>query len=330
MFRFCLFGAGRIGTIHASNLSRHPGAKLDYVVDAQQSAAERVATAHGARTSDRDTALADKSVTAVIIASPTDTHDELIGACVAAGKAIFCEKPLDLDVNRARASMSKAQVAGVPLYLGFNRRYDPSFRKLRDAVAAGTIGTIEVLSIVSRDPAPPPLAYLRSSGGLFRDMMIHDFDMARFLLGEEPTELYAAGACLVDPAIADAGDVDTAVVVMRTAGGAFCQISNSRRCTYGYDQRIEIFGSTATVRADNQTATRVELASGSGVTREPALPFFLERYADAYRLELDDFIRALSGESVSLATAQDGLRALLLADAAESSMRSGHPVALSG
>ena len=327
MYRFCLFGAGRIGQIHAANLARHPRARLEYVVDLDRAAAERLAERHGARVLDTEAALADERIGAAVIASSTDSHEPLIAGCVAAGKAVFCEKPLDLDVERARRSLARAAASSMLLCLGFNRRYDPSFRRLQDEIAKGSLGTIEVLTITSRDPAPPPLDYVRRSGGLYRDMMIHDFDMARWLLGTEPVEVYASGSCLIDPGIGAAGDVDTAAVVLRTAGGALCQITNSRRCSYGYDQRIEVFGSKAMARADNATATRVEVARAYGFTREPALPFFLERYAEAYVRELDDFIRALSGEPASLATADDGLRALLLADAAERSAASGRAVA---
>jgi myo-inositol 2-dehydrogenase/D-chiro-inositol 1-dehydrogenase len=184
------------------------------------------------------------------------------------------------------------------------------------------------LTITSRDPAPPPLDYVRRSGGLFRDMMIHDFDMARWLLGEEPIDVYARGACFVDPSIGAAGDVDTAAVLLTTATGRLCQISNSRRCSFGYDQRIEAFGAEGMLRADNATATRVELAGANGFTTEPALPFFLERYAEAYRLELADFVRACAGERVELATAADGVRALALAEAAQRSHATGRPVAV--
>jgi myo-inositol 2-dehydrogenase/D-chiro-inositol 1-dehydrogenase len=327
VFRFCLFGAGRIGQIHAANLARHAEARLEYVVDIDRAAAERLAERHGARAVDAEAALSDARVDAVVIASSTDTHEALIEACARARKAIFCEKPLDLDVERARRSLARARDASIAFRLGFNRRYDRSFRRLKDEITGGTLGAVEVLSITSRDPAPPPIEYVRRSGGLYRDMMIHDFDMARWLLGAEPVEVYAAGACLVEAGIGEAGDVDTAAVVMRTAGGALCQITNSRRCRYGYDQRIEVFGSNGMARADNETATRVELANAGGFLREPALPFFLERYADAYRLELDDFVRALNGEDVALASGEDGLRALLLADAAERSMAGGRALA---
>jgi myo-inositol 2-dehydrogenase/D-chiro-inositol 1-dehydrogenase len=242
---------------------------------------------------------------------------------------VFCEKPLDLDRTRAERCVEAARKAGIVLHLGFNRRYDPSFARLKHEIAAGTIGSLATLAITSRDPSPPPVEYVRRSGGLFRDMMIHDFDMARWLLGEEPVEVYARGACFVDPAIGEAGDIDTAAVLLTTASGRMCQVTNSRRCAFGYDQRIEVFGSLGMLRAENATETHVEHAGIGGFVTDPALPFFLERYAEAYRLELADFVKALGGERVELATAADGLRALALADAAQRSLATGLPVAVS-
>jgi myo-inositol 2-dehydrogenase / D-chiro-inositol 1-dehydrogenase len=322
----CLFGAGRIGQIHAANIAAHRDATLKYVVDVDPAAAARLASVLDAATADVQAALADDDVRGVVIATSTDTHLSLIEAAASAGKAVFCEKPLDLDEAKARRCIEVAAAARIPLYVGFNRRYDPSFRRLKDEIVAGTIGAVEVVSITSRDPSPPPADYIRRSGGMFRDMTIHDLDMARWLLGEEPSSVFAAGNCLVDPAIGEAGDIDTAVVILETRGGAFCQVTNSRRCSYGYDQRIEVFGANGMLRADNQTETRVELASSAGFQREPALPFFLERYRDAYRLEMDDFIRALQGEQTGLADGNDGLRALILADAAERSRQTGQAV----
>ena len=326
----CVIGAGRIGRIHAANLSRHPAASLRYVVDVDADAARRLAVETAAEVASVEQALRDDSIDAVVIASSTDTHLPLIEACAQAGKAVFCEKPLDLDVDRARRCVQAARAAGVPLAVGFNRRYDPSFRRLRDEIASGRLGSVEVVSITSRDPAPPSLDYLRRSGGLFRDMTIHDLDMARWLLGSEPEWVFAAGGSLVDPAIEAAGDIDTAAIVMQAAGGAMCQITNSRRCSYGYDQRIEVFGSKGMARADNDTSTRVEVASGDGFLKEPALPFFLERYERAYRLEIDDFLRAVRSEPHALAGGEDGVRALLLAEAAAQSLRSGTRVRPAG
>lgn len=323
--RVCLFGAGRIGRIHAANVAAEPAAELRYVVDVDRRAAEELAAATGAEVAGADAALA--GVDAAIIASSTDTHLPLIEAAARAGVPVLCEKPLDLDTARAQRAVQVAHEAGIPLYLGFNRRYDPGFRRIRDEIAAGAIGRVEVVTITSRDPSPPPLDYVRRSGGLFRDMTIHDLDMARWLLGEEPVSVFASASCLVDPSIEEAGDVDTAVVVLRTASGALCQITNSRRCSYGYDQRLEVFGSLGMLRADNETVTRVEHAGAHGFSTEPALPFFLERYRDAYRLELHDFIGAVGGATPGpLATGTDGVRALMLADAAEAARRTGAAV----
>ena len=324
----CIVGAGRIGRIHAQNVHAHPDAHLRYVVDVDTAAAHELAQATGARAVDADTAFADEALGAVVIASSTDTHLPLIQAASAAGLAIFCEKPLDLDTDKARRAAQAAEAAGVVLHVGFNRRYDPSFRRLKGEIGNGAVGRLEVLGITSRDPAPPPIGYVRRSGGLLRDMTIHDFDMARWLLGEEPASVFATGACLVDPGIGEAGDIDTAVIVLATASGALCQISNSRRCAYGYDQRIEAFGENGMLRAGNQTATRVERASAEGFLREPALPFFLERYRDAYRLEMDEFLRAAAGGSGDLVSGRDGVRALELAEAAERSLRSGSAATL--
>jgi myo-inositol 2-dehydrogenase/D-chiro-inositol 1-dehydrogenase len=327
MIRFILIGAGRIGKIHAENIARHPQAQLAYVADAHAASAQELARRWSAQTIDLDAALSASDVDAVLIASSTDTHADWIERCAAAGKPVFCEKPLDLDMQRATACLRTAERAGIPLYLGFNRRYDPSFMRLKREIAAGSIGQLETLHIISRDPAPPPVEYIKRSGGLFRDMMIHDLDMARWLLGSEPIEVFARGTA-VNAAIGAAGDVDTAMVMLRTADGKLCQIANSRRCAFGYDQRVEAFGSTGMARADNHTATSVTVAGTAGFTTEPALPFFLERYADAYRLELDDFIAALGKEPVELASGEDGRRALMLADAAQRSLESGAPVTL--
>lgn len=328
MIRFTLIGAGRIGRIHAENVARHTEARLSYVADADAGAAQALANRWSAKTISLEEAVTARDVDAVLIASSTDTHADWIERCAAAGKPVFCEKPLDLDIRRATDCLRRAEGARIPLYLGFNRRYDPSFMRLKREIEAGTIGALETLHIISRDPAPPPVEYIRRSGGLFRDMMIHDLDMARWLLGSEPVEVFARGSALVDAAIGAAGDVDTAMVMLRTREGRLCQIANSRRCAFGYDQRIEAFGSKGMVRADNHTATSVTVADQEGFNTEPALPFFLERYAAAYRLELEDFISALSGKPVELATGEDGRRALLLADAAQRSVATGAVVAV--
>jgi len=323
-----VIGAGRIGQIHAMNLYRHAGAELKSIVDVSNSAAGSLATACNAQTTTVEALLDDSEIDAVVIASPTDTHADLVCRAAESGKAVFCEKPLDLDVDRARRCLAVVEKHGTFMCLGFNRRHDPSFSRLKEEIGEGHIGDVEVVSITSRDPSPPPLDYIARSGGLFRDMMIHDFDMARWLLGEEPVEVYASGSVLVDTEIGTAGDVDTAAAMLTTAGGRLCQINNSRRCNYGYDQRIEVFGSQGMVRAGNRRETQVETASALGFGRDPVLPFFLERYADAYRIQLEKFVNAVAGETVELPGGDDGLRALQLANAAQLSSEKGHPIAV--
>jgi len=328
MIALAQFGAGRIGQIHARNVAATGEARLKYIIDVNRTAAAELAAAVGAEVSDADTALADPAVKAVIIGSSTDTHAELIEASARAGKAIFCEKPIDLDLARTRACLQVVDDCGVPLFVGFNRRFDPSFAGLKEALAAGRIGKIENLTITSRDPAPPPADYVARSGGLFRDMMIHDFDMARWLLGAEPVRLFASGSVLVDPAIGKAGDVDSAVVLLETASGALCQIINSRRAAYGYDQRIEAFGAQGLLLAGNRDARSLQTWSGEGIVGEKPLYFFLERYAEAYRSEMAHFLACLAGRETPKVAAHDGLRALELAEAANQSLKSGQPVDL--
>jgi myo-inositol 2-dehydrogenase/D-chiro-inositol 1-dehydrogenase len=328
MKNFALFGAGRIGRIHAANIAAHGSARLRYVVDVDAAAAGRIAEASGASVADTRAVLADGSVDALLVASPTDTHADLIEAGAAAGKAILCEKPVDLDIARARKCVAAADRAGILLAIGFNRRYDPSFRRVRQGIEDGSIGDVETVLIVSRDPAPPPVDYVKRSGGMFRDMTIHDLDMARWLLGEEPVEVSAQGSSLVDATIGAAGDIDTAAVTLRTRGGRLAQIANSRRAAFGYDQRIEVCGARGMLAAGNRKATTVEHATAAGYASDPALPFFLERYADAYRLELDAFVRRLHGEAADLVSGADGVRALEIADACERSMHSRATVAL--
>ncbi len=323
---FAVLGAGRIGQIHARNVAANGRVRLTGVYDVDAGAAQKLATACGAQVIGLDAAF---DADAVVICTPTDTHADFIERAAKAGKAVFCEKPVDLSEARVRACLDVVKAAGTKLMVGFNRRFDPSFNALKTRILSGEIGAVELLTILSRDPAPPPVSYIARSGGLFRDMMIHDLDMARFLLGEEPVEVFAAASALVDPAIGAAGDVDTAAVTLKTASGKLCQISNSRRATYGYDQRIEVHGSKGLLRAGNMTQTTVESATASGFTTDPALPFFLERYAAAYRAELDAFIDALvDGKPIS-PDGSDGLKSLILADAATESAQTGKPVRVS-
>lgn len=326
MLHFAQFGAGRIGAIHAANLAASGRARLKHVVDVHRPAAEVLAAKHGAAVSDTEAALADPEVGAVIIASSTDTHADLVIAAARAGKAIFCEKPIDLALARVDACLAEVRKAGVPMLVGFNRRFDPNFAELHRRIGAGAIGRVEQVVITSRDPGPPPVAYIKVSGGLFRDMTIHDFDMARWMLGEEPTEVFAHGANLVDTAIGAAGDIDSAMVLLKTASGRMAHINNSRRASYGYDQRVEVFGSGGRLIAGNRTSTTVELADGHAVSSDKPLHFFLERYADAYRIELDAFLDAVAKGTPMPVGAADGRQALVLADAALRSLQEGRPV----
>ena len=325
MLKIAVIGAGRIGQIHARNIAAHPGARLAGITDPVPEAAAALAAACAAPVLGLDEAFA---ADAVLVCSPTPTHADYIERAARAGRAVFCEKPVDLSAARVRACLAVVAAAGTALMVGFNRRFDPHFAALKARLDAGEIGALELLTIISRDPSPPPPSYVAASGGLFRDMMIHDLDMARFLLGEEPVEVFAAASCLVDPGIGEAGDVDTAVVTLRTASGRLCQISNSRRATYGYDQRIEAHGAGGLLRAGNMTATTIERADAGGFTSDPALPFFLERYARAYRAELDSFITAVTTGRAPMPDGADGLRALELADAAALSARTRQPVSL--
>lgn len=324
----CQFGAGRIGAIHAANLAQDPAFELRYVVDVNREAAEALAKKYGAKVGSAEAALADPAVNAVIIASSTDTHADLIERAAKAGKAIFCEKPIDLSMERVKRCVAVVRDAAVPVLMGFNRRFDPSFRALHNALFVGRVGKVELVQITSRDPSPPPPAYIAVSGGLFRDMTIHDLDMARWLLGEEPTEIMAVGSCLVDPAIGKAGDMDTAIVTLRTASGRIAQITNSRRAAYGYDQRIEVLGEKGMVAANNQTPTTVSISDTAGVTGDKPLHFFLERYAAAYKAEMEHFREVATGKIKPLVGIQDGEAALRLADAALDSVKSGKLIKL--
>lgn len=329
MVRFALLGAGRIGALHAANIAAsHPRASLAYVCDTNSAAAESIAARYHAKVaSGADAALGDPGVDAVLIASPTNTHVDLITAAAHAGKAIFCEKPIDLDIKRVERCRSAIAASGVALQIGFNRRYDRSHRAVREAVRAGQIGALELLVITSRDPGLPPVSYLKESGGIFRDMTIHDFDLARFILAEEPVEMYAAGSIMAEPQLEELGDVDTAMVVMKAASGALIHINNSRRAVYGYDQRVEAFGATGMVQSDNLRASTLA-RSGATATdaKEPLLNFFIERYAQAYRDELADFIDVVAGKRQPAVGFEDGRRALILADAAWQAVRSGNSV----
>ncbi|MBP0579217.1 inositol 2-dehydrogenase [Labrys sp. LIt4] len=328
MVRLAVLGAGRIGKIHGRNAASHPQARLISVSDPHQPSAEALAAETGARVSTIDEAVAASDVDAVLICTPTTTHADLIERAVQAGKAVFCEKPVDLSSDRIRRCLAEVGKAGKPLMIGFNRRFDPNFATLKQRILDGSVGEVELVTIISRDPAPPPVSYIESSGGLFRDMMIHDLDLARFLLAEEPVEVHAVASALVDPAIGKAGDVDTAAVLLKTASGKIAQISNSRRATYGYDQRIEVHGSKGLIRAHNVPKTTVEVATGAGFLADPVQDFFLERYAEAYRLEMTAFLDAILAGKAPNPSGEDGLKAQILADAATEAAQTGNTIKL--
>jgi myo-inositol 2-dehydrogenase/D-chiro-inositol 1-dehydrogenase len=324
MFNVGIFGAGRIGQIHARNAVAAADLTLKYVVDPNREAALALAQQTGARVAELQQVLDDGAVSGVIIASATTVHLDQALAAAAAGKTIFCEKPLDLDLARAR--QAGAPLAKAKMLVGFNRRFDPHFAALKARIDANAIGKLESLTIISHDPGPPPVSYIRTSGGLFKDMAIHDFDMARWLLGEEPSEVFASASCLVDPAIEAAGDVDTARILLRTPTGRLCVISNTRRSGYGYDQRIEAYGSGGTVRADNVLMSTVSICTERGESGDALQNFFLDRYAEAYRREMAHFVDLLRGATKPLAGYQDGIAALVLAEAAAQSARLNKPV----
>ncbi|WP_426056056.1 inositol 2-dehydrogenase [Janthinobacterium sp. PSPC2-1] len=328
MIEVALFGAGRIGKIHAANLAAQPGVQFKYVVDVNQEAAAALADLHGGSSATVEAALADPAVKAVVIASSTDTHADLILRSAAAGKAIFCEKPVDLTLDRARACAAAVKEARVMCMLGFQRRYDPTFNAVKTRIEAGEIGTPELLIVTSRDPGPPPVSYIKVSGGIFKDMLIHDFDIFRWILDDEAVSVHATGSCLVDPAIGEAGDLDTAVVTIRTAKGRLCQINASRRAAYGYDQRFEVLGSAGMLQAGNHKPTEVTAYGAVNVSVDKPEDFFLERYRVAYAQEMAHFFDALSHGTPLRTTVHDGLKALELAEAATLSWRESRVVNL--
>ena len=328
MKNVALFGAGRIGRIHATNLAALPGVKVRHVCDPVAESAAALAQSVGAQVSSIDAAFADASVDVVAITSPTDTHSELITRAAAAGKHIFCEKPIDLSVPRAVACAEAVRAAGVACMIGFQRRFDPTFNEAKERLARGEIGTPEVLIITSRDPGAPPAQYLKASGGIFRDMLIHDFDVFRWILGDEAVWVSATGSCLVDPEIAAVGDIDTAAVTLRTKSGRLCQINTSRRAAYGYDQRFEVLGSTGLLACGNHKPTEVVQMDATGVRIDKPEHFFLQRYREAYRLEVAHFFECLQSGAPFRTTIEDGVAAQKLADAAAESLRTGQPVAL--
>lgn len=327
-----VIGAGRIGKLHAENLVRRiPEANVLAIADVLPAAAQETASRLGIpqATADYREILANPDIQAVAICSATDTHSQIIIESAQAGKHIFCEKPIDHSLDKIDRALTAVQAAGVKLQIGFNRRFDPNFQAVREAISAGKIGEPHIVRISSRDPAPPPLEYLKVSGGIFLDMTIHDFDMIRFLMDSPVTEVFAAGSVLVNPDIATVPDVDTAVITLRFASGAIGVIDNSRQAVYGYDQRVEVFGSKGAISAENNTQSRTTLSDASGVHTPSPLYFFLERYNEAYIAEMRQFIEAVEKGAPVPVTGDDGRAPVVIGLAAWKSLRENRPVQLS-
>lgn len=332
MVRIAVLGCGRIGRMHAANIAAHPEARLAMVYDVDAAAAAEVGAAFGAEVAgSAEAVLASAAVDAVLVATATPTHADYIEMAVAAGKPVLCEKPIDLSLARVDACARAIAGKGVPVQLGFNRRFDPGHRAAREAVARGEIGDLHQVVITSRDPGMPPRSYYEVAGGLFRDMTIHDFDLARFMLGDEPVEVVAMGGRLIDPGLMEElGDHDTAMILMRTADGKQCHINNSRTAVYGYDQRVECLGTRGMVQSQNRRAHEMvrATATATGIA-EPALFFFIERYAEAFRAEIDAFLRVVRDGGEPEVGFEDGRRALVLAEAAYLSLAEGRMVKVS-
>jgi myo-inositol 2-dehydrogenase/D-chiro-inositol 1-dehydrogenase len=329
---FGVIGAGRIGKIHAANLATGiSGARLGAVADIDLSAAQSLADQHHVTLVSRDhrDLLHDPAIDAVAICSATDTHSPFIREAAQAGKHVFCEKPIDFDLGRIDAALQSVEQSGVKFQVGFNRRFDPNFRRVRDLVAEGKVGQPHLLRITSRDPGPPPPEYVKASGGIFLDMTIHDFDMARFLMGSEVEEIYAAGAVLVDPQIGKLGDLDTALITLRFSSGAMGAIDNSRKAVYGYDQRVEVFGSAGMAAAANETPDRHSFSNAEGVHGPLPLYFFLERYLESYRAEMQAFVDCVLQDQTPPVTGQDGRIPVVMGLAARKSATENRPVRLS-
>ena len=324
-----IIGAGRIGRVHARNLTHAvPGARVVAITDINPEAARQCAAECEIPTiaAGYKEILASEAVDSIVICSPTDTHAGLIVEAARAQKHIFCEKPIALDLETIDEALHAASTAGIKLQIGFNRRFDPSFHNARQQVLAGKIGVPHMVRITSRDPQPPPLEYIKVSGGLFLDMTIHDFDMCRFLLGEEVRQIFAVGTGLVDPAITAAGDIDTAVTTLTYASGAFCVIDNSRQAVYGYDQRIEIFGSRGCIVVGNRQPYEGTLYTRESVTRPLPEYFFLERYNQSFQEEMRQFIQAIQQDTTPAVTGRDGKIPVIMAQAANRSLETGQPV----
>lgn len=320
-----VIGAGRVGKLHSVNLLKMPGVNLKMITDPFMDGAW--AKSHGLKVApDIETILSDDEIEGVLILSPSNLHADQIMQAAKARKHIFCEKPIALDPAKIIDVLNEVEEQGVKLQVGFNRRFDPDFKRLKQAVDRGRIGRLYFIKITARDPAPPSLEYIQSSGGIFLDMTIHDFDMVRYLSGSDVDEVYAAGAVLIDQVFADAGDVDTAVTTLKLKSGALAVIDNSRQAVYGYDQRIEVFGSKGSITAENNTATRTILTVSEGAISDKPLDFFLERYRESFRVEIQEFVRAIREDLETPVRGIDGLKPILIGRAAQRSLDEGKPI----
>ncbi len=327
-----IIGAGRIGKVHMQSITYNvPTAKVLGITDVFKDGLQDLADKYGIEKvyDDYKEMLADKDIDAVLVCSSTDTHADISIEAAKAGKHVFCEKPVDLTPEKVQAVIDAVAEAGVKLQVGFNRRFDHNFAQVRNLINEGKVGNLELIKITSRDPEPPPAEYAAVSGGMFLDMTIHDFDMARFLAGSDVTEVYASATCLVDPAIGEAGDVDTAIINLKFENGALGVIDNSRRAAYGYDQRIEVFGTLGAAMAANDTPTNVTIMNSDGVTTDKPLYFFLERYMQSFRDEMVQFVDAVLNDKPTPTTGLDGLNSILVALAAKKSVKEARLVKIS-
>ena len=328
MIRVGLLGTGRIGSLHAENIASHRESTLTAVSDINDETANKLAAQYGAIVKSADEIISDTNIDAILIATSTDTHSDFIEKAAAAGKAILCEKPVDLNLKRAKECLEKVSSANNSIMTGFNRRFDPNFTQLKESLDGGEIGKCELLTITSFDPAPPPISYVKTSGGLYRDMMIHDFDLSNFIMDELPISISAVGHSLVDPEIGAVGDVDTAVVIMSYADGKIAVIKNSRRASYGYDQRIEILGSEGLLQTENIVENSVVKSTTAGVLSAKPKYFFLERYMDAFKAEWDAFVKSIRNHKPVPVTLEDGVASLAMAEAATQSQNTGKSIQL--
>lgn len=327
MIRFALFGAGFIGQVHGANIATNPRTKLQYVFDVNTAAAEALAGRFGAKVAGSvDEIWAANDVDAVLIASSTNTHADLLSAAIQAGKPVYCEKPIDMDLDRVKAVVQLAHDKPVPIMMGFSRRFDPNHRGLREVVHNGEVGIVEMIQMCTRSSAPPPLSYIKVSGGQFRDQTIHMFDLLCWIAGEGPSEVYATGSSMMDPAITEVGDVDTSMLILRFANGALCCIDNSRHTGYGYDERIEVFGSQGLVESRRKATRDVSLYTGTKQVLDGLHAGWFDRMEPSFMLAIDAFAAALDGEEVAYPTLMDGLRAQMIAEAAVESLHKNQPV----